>query len=459
MKTDRAAPIVEAHGLSKIYRVYDTPGKRMRELLSGGRRQYGREVRALDDVSFTLSRGDRLGIVGENGSGKSTLLKILTGVLTPTSGTVAVKGRVAALLELGAGFNPDLSGVENIAQFCRLHGMPEAAIPAAVEEISRFSELGPALNSPIKIYSSGMGVRLGFSCAVYVKPDVLIVDEALSVGDAYFQNKCLHKIRAMLDEGVTFLYVTHSPDAIRSLCNVGLWLDGGRTRLFGPSKEVGGAYQAQMFGKMARAGLPVPGSSDPLSEPMPDGAPQNASLSQTPSRERSNAFAERVAPLRSGSGEVRITDIVLVDQDGNEADYIHFGGRLRIKVFFKSLKALDSAANIGVGIYDTRGVEVLHFSSATALVFANDVQAGSSGVIDITFQNILCPGEFGINAGVGILQDNPGQAGQKIVEKVIDYCPAGTRFSILSPDDGMDRNLWGLVHTPYDVRLTILDRV
>ncbi|MBR8501791.1 ABC transporter ATP-binding protein, partial [Burkholderia cenocepacia] len=250
-----SANAIEVSNVSKIYRSYSSPRHRLLELMAAGRKQYFRETRALDDVSFTLEKGGRFGIVGENGSGKSTLLKVLAGVLNPSMGSVNVSGRVSALLELGAGFNPELTGRENIIQFCMLHGMHYEQALEAQPEIIRFSELGDAVSHPVKTYSSGMSVRLGFACAVYVQPDILIVDEALSVGDAYFQNKCLHKIRTMLDQGTTFIYVTHAADSIRSLCTRGLWLEKGRVRLLGASTEVGAAYQSEVFSRMVRAGI------------------------------------------------------------------------------------------------------------------------------------------------------------------------------------------------------------
>src|ERR1700754_351129 len=164
---------VEVDQVSKIYRTYPSPRHRLLELVSGGRRRYAHETRALDHVTFSLQKGARLGIVGSNGSGKSTLLKVLAGVLTPTTGRARVRGRVSALLELGAGFNPELRGRDNIRQFCELHGMHKAEIDAAMPDIIAFSELRDAVDHPVKTYSSGMAVRLGFACAVYVRPDIL----------------------------------------------------------------------------------------------------------------------------------------------------------------------------------------------------------------------------------------------------------------------------------------------
>src|SRR5215467_1571418 len=246
---------IELQNVSKLYYSYSNPKHRLLEILSGGKKRYARETRAIDGVSFTLERGTRLGIVGENGSGKTTLLKLLAGVLTPSSGSVQVQGRVSALLDLGTGFNPDLSGMENIRQFCMLHGMRREAIEEAVPHIVQFSELRDVMDHAVKTYSTGMAMRLGFSCAVYVKPDILIVDEVLSVGDAYFQNKCVQRIKSMLDAGTTFIYVTHSADAIRALCNQGIWMERGQVRLAGSSSQVGAAYQSEVFRRMVRAGI------------------------------------------------------------------------------------------------------------------------------------------------------------------------------------------------------------
>lgn len=453
MTNNHSMPVIELANVSKLYHTYPTPRHRLLELISGGRKQYSRETHALDNVSFSLEKGGRLGIVGENGSGKSTLLKLLAGLLTPSSGTVKVRGRVSALLELGVGFNPELPGQENIRQFCMLHGMNRDEIDEALPDIIKFTELRDAIEHPIKTYSSGMGVRLGFACAVYVQPDILIVDEALSVGDAYFQNKCLHKIRSMLDQGISLIYVTHAADSIRSLCNEGLWLEKGKVRLAGSASEVGSAYQAELFRRMVGTGL----SSH--SEAPEEG---EAKLTQDKPRlpidhERYKAFRDRVEPLRTGSGEARIQDIVLLGVDGVDTDNVEFKSKCRVQVFFRVEGMPHKAISLTLGVTDSSGRQVLHFSSAAQGVFISPNSTHVLQVIEFEFDQQLCPGEYGLIAGIGSFFKNPKTNGQLLLDEIIDYCVGGARFTVRFPDNDSNLDLWGLVHIPYSVSKRILD--
>jgi lipopolysaccharide transport system ATP-binding protein len=454
---------IELVNVSKIYRSYSTPQQRLMELLSIGKREYFRETRALDDVSFSLEKGARFGIVGENGSGKSTLLKVLAGVLQPSEGIVKVNGRVSALLELGAGFNSELSGRENITQFCLLHGMHRDDITEAVPEIIKFSELGDAVAHPVKTYSSGMAVRLGFACAVYVRPDILIVDEALSVGDAYFQNKCLNKIRSMLDDGVTFIYVTHSADSIRSLCTQGLWLEKGKMKLLGASRDVGAAYQKEIFSRLVRAGMQP--SNDLLKDPHADTddesnlSPSDSTVPQLrrADQARQTAFSSRVDPLRTGSGEIRIDDIVLINSEGAECDAVELEEKVRIRVFFHSSGTPPGKCALAIGITDSSGKQLVHLNSELHGFFASDATPHIQHVIEFAFKNPLCPGEYGLSGGIGILAKHPQNRAQSIVESVVDYCVGGARFSVSFPENDTKHDLWGVVHVDYAVSMTSLD--
>ena len=443
---------VRFSNVSKLCHTYSTPQHRLLEIISGGRKRYARETRALDEVSFSLEKGGRLGVIGENGSGKSTLLKVLAGVLTPSSGTVEVSGRVSALLELGAGFNPELPGSENIRQFCMLHGMHSDEIDEAVPEIIKFSELKDAIDHPVKTFSSGMSVRLGFACAVYVRPEILIVDEALSVGDAYFQNKCLHKIKSMLDKGATFIYVTHAADSIRSLCDQGLWMEKGRVRLSGPSSEVGGSYQAEVFRRMVGAGLHEPNQTPEVQPPSTSNSP-NLSIDH----ERHKAFEARVAPLRTGSDEARIQDIALVDECGVDTDTIEFNAKIRVRVFYQVERAIPAGCALTLGVTDSSGRQVLHFNSASQGVFITQDVLHTLHVIEFEFAKQLCPGEYGLIAGIGLLSQSPSNNGQSLIDELCDYCVGGARFSVRFPDKGTNLDLWGLVHVPYSVSECVLD--
>ena len=451
MKDVTSETSIALSNVSKVYNTYESPRQRLLELLSGGRTRYARVTRALDDVSFTLERGGRLGIVGENGSGKSTLLKVLAGVLTPSSGQVHVNGRVSALLELGAGFNPELPGKENIRQFCMLHGMHRDEIEAALPEIIKFSELRDSVDHPVKTYSSGMAVRLGFACAVYVQPDILIVDEALSVGDAYFQNKCLHKIRSMLDQGTSFIYVTHAADSIRSLCNQGLWLEKGKVRLTGASSDVGGAYQSEIFRRLVRAGFDKPQEGDPEAptlDPVQDARFDNA---------RVQAFAERVAALRTGSGEIQVEDVGVINEAGTETDSLGLDEQVRIRVMYRVKSPPPPGAVLNVGITDNAGRQIMHFNPMFEGINASDAPPNVPHMLEFTFKNVLCPGEYGVTAGIATLFDNPKNHGQTLIDSVIDYCPDAGRFAVRFPDFPVKRDLWGMVHVDYSVSAIALD--
>lgn len=458
-----AAPVIELANVSKYYHTYTTPKHRLFELLSGSRK-YARETRALDDVSLTLERGGRLGIVGENGSGKSTLLKVLAGVLTPTSGTARVQGRVSALLELGAGFNPELTGRENVSQFCMLHGMRQEEADEAAEPILRFSELQGAIEHPVRTYSSGMAVRLGFACAVYVKPDILIVDEALSVGDAYFQNKCMHKIRAMLDDGVTFLYVTHAADAVRALCNQAVWMDRGKVRMFGSSTAVGAAYQSDVFSRSVRAGF----ESQKQEGNVPDDVPAQSagdspaskadiSVPRLFDRARQQAFAERVAPLRTGSGEMQIDDIVLVDRAGKETDDQPFGREAHVRVFFHVVREAAGDIALTLGVMDASGRQIMHFSSLASGIRMDECEAGHRYAIDYRFECPLTPGEYNLVSGISSMSKSALRNSQMVVESVIDYCVGGARFNVGEPEGPDLQDLWGICYVPSQAQLSKFD--
>lgn len=229
---------IRAQGLGKTYRLYDKPHHRLLQSLWRGRKSYFREFAALSDVSFELARGQTLGIIGRNGAGKSTLLQIICGTLTPSAGQVEVRGRIAALLELGTGFNPDFTGRENIVINAAILGLSQREIAERLDDIIAFADIGQFIDQPVKTYSSGMYVRLAFSVVIHVDPDILIVDEALAVGDALFQAKCMTRMRRMLDDGLTLLFISHDIAAVKALCKRALWLDHGTVRALGSTPDV-----------------------------------------------------------------------------------------------------------------------------------------------------------------------------------------------------------------------------
>lgn len=234
---------IRATHLSKCYQLYQRPQDRLKQFLWQGRRQYFRELWALKDVNLTVTPGEVIGIVGQNGSGKSTLLQLICGTLTPTSGDIQVHGRIAALLELGAGFNPEFTGRENVIMCATIMGLSQSDIAASIESIIDFSGVRDFIDQPVKTYSSGMYVRLAFSVAINVDPNILVIDEALSVGDGAFARKSFSRIMQMRDAGKTILFCSHSLFQIESLCTRTIWINQGKVIADGDSAQVVSAYQ------------------------------------------------------------------------------------------------------------------------------------------------------------------------------------------------------------------------
>lgn len=234
---------ISVKNLSKNYRLFDHPGDRIKQFFSLGLKRYHREFTALNNVSFDIKKGETVGIIGRNGSGKSTLLQLICGILKPTSGSVKVNGRISALLELGAGFSPELTGRENVYFQGTLMGFTKAQMAERFDEIAAFADIGEFMDQPVRIYSSGMFVRLAFAVSVHVLPDILIVDEALAVGDMEFQERSMERIKHLQRQGCTIILVTHAIPAVRNFCNTAIWLNSSQLQQVGIADQVCLAYQ------------------------------------------------------------------------------------------------------------------------------------------------------------------------------------------------------------------------
>ena len=238
---------IEVNDLSKCYHIYKRPQDRLLQMLMRGRKQYYKEFWALKNVSFSVEKGETVGIIGRNGSGKSTLLQMICGTVSPTTGSVGTRGRVAALLELGAGFNLEFTGRENILLNAQILGIPREKMEERMEDVLAFSELRDFFDRPVKTYSSGMYARLAFSIAIHVDPEILVVDEALAVGDSRFVAKCMRRMREIQEQGATILFVSHDVTSVRTLCNRAVWIDRGNLVEIGEVFPVTGRYTEFMF--------------------------------------------------------------------------------------------------------------------------------------------------------------------------------------------------------------------
>jgi len=235
---------IRIDNLSKVYQIYNKPSDRLKQLLFGNnKKKYYREFSALQNIDFEIKRGETVGIVGKNGSGKSTLLQIIAGTLTPSHGNIQVNGRVAALLELGSGFNPEFTGRENVFLNGAILGISQEEMEQRFEEIITFADIGDFIDQPVKTYSSGMYVRLAFSIAINVEADILIVDEALAVGDTKFQIKCIEKMKEIKQNGTTILFVSHAGEQVKRFCEKGIWLEHGVVKEIGTAANVVNHYE------------------------------------------------------------------------------------------------------------------------------------------------------------------------------------------------------------------------
>jgi ABC-type polysaccharide/polyol phosphate transport system ATPase subunit len=244
-------PLIEFDSVSKTYPIYSSPSDRLKELATLNRRSFHRDFQALEEVSFQVQRGETFCIIGENGSGKSTLLQIVAGILKPSAGRVSVKGRVSALLELGSGFNPEFSGRDNVYLNAAILGLTSAEIDKKYSDIEEFAEIGDFIRQPVKTYSSGMIVRLAFAVAIHVDPDIILVDEALAVGDIYFRQRCMRKVHELRARGITILFVSHAIGDVKAIGDRTLWLEHGHIKEIGETDRVVAKYIAAILEKDA----------------------------------------------------------------------------------------------------------------------------------------------------------------------------------------------------------------
>ena len=302
--------VIKVDHVSKVYKIYDDPKDRFKEAMGIGKKQYHKDYYALQELSFEVGRGQIVGIVGRNGSGKSTILKILTGVLNQSSGNIELNGKVAALLELGTGFNMEYSGMKNIYLNAAMMRVSKEEIEKKIPEILAFADIGDYIHQPVKTYSSGMFVRLAFAVAINVDPDILIVDEALAVGDARFQLKCMDKFTEFVERGKTILFVTHDVNSVKRFCNRAIWLDKGKLILDGNTDEVTDRYLDFLKSDL----------------PMEEYLAQNAQMHVDDSEE---AFRKQDI---SGIDMVQIHSLRMYDNLGREIDEIQHGQRVTLRV-------------------------------------------------------------------------------------------------------------------------------
>jgi ABC-type polysaccharide/polyol phosphate transport system ATPase subunit len=361
--TGAGTSAILARGLSKAYRMYDKPMHRVWELLLPGKKLH-REFYAVRNVYLDVPHGATVGIIGENGAGKSTLLKLLTRITRPTTGELSVNGRVSSLLELGAGFHPEFSGRDNIHLNCSILGMSEEEIAERYPKIVEFSELGDFIDRPVKTYSSGMYVRLGFAVAASVDPDILMIDEALSVGDEHFKGKCINRLNEFREQGKTTIFVSHDMGAVKSMCQHVVLMDKGEVLEQGNPEKVADEYL-----KRAKA----------------RGNERLSSLNR-----------EQSAYPRWGTGEIETLEVEMLDAEGRAGFVFRTNEPFRVRVRYRVLRAAKNPV-FGIGLYRSDGTYVNganHHWRERPIVVA-DAQPGETGEVEMAFERMpLLAGEY-----------------------------------------------------------------
>ena len=334
---------ISIQDVTKTYRLYDSAQQRLKEALHPFRKKYHHDFQALRNVSFEVPKGQTFGILGRNGSGKSTLLQIICGILQPTSGSITTNGRISALLELGAGFNPEFTGRSNVYMNGALMGFSRDEMNAQMESIEDFADIGEFIDQPAKTYSSGMYVRLAFACAINVKPDLLIVDEALSVGDVFFQQKCYAKIREIIASGTTCLFVSHDTQAIMNICDHAILLRNGEIDFQGAPEEAVSRYYASTGSRAPAANTTAVDVNDP---------PQSASsISPASIREHSILTAK---DKHHGRGGMVVAAARVTDKTGMDTLEVPMMGELHFHLLLQAVEAIP-VPSTGINIFDRLG--------------------------------------------------------------------------------------------------------
>ncbi|AOK03715.1 ABC transporter ATP-binding protein [Burkholderia sp. AU28942] len=404
--------VIAANGLGKYYEIYGNPKDRLKQFLlptldrARGKepRKYYKQFWALSDVSFEVRRGETVGIIGRNGSGKSTLLQLVCGTLSPSTGTMETRGRIAALLELGSGFNPEFTGRENVMLSGALFGLSRDEIAARYDDIVAFSGIADFIDQPVKTYSSGMVVRLAFSVIAHVDADILVVDEALSVGDAYFTQKCMRFLRSFMQRG-TLLFCSHDMGAIVNLCNRVVWLDKGQVKMAGNPKAVSEKYLESLFDPV------VVEDPQPVEEAIEveEKAPQVEEyidmrmpmINASPLRNDIEVFQFDEARASFGAGGAQITGVRLLDGSGNPVAWAVGGEEMVLEI---SARATADIGRPIIGFVFKDKLGQIIFADNTYIPYRNksiDVGRGRKLVARFRFKFPVLPsGEYSISPAI-----------------------------------------------------------
>ncbi len=431
--------------LSKYYQIYESPHDRLKQFFMPKLRRlfrqeainYYREFVALKDVSFDIKKGETFGIVGRNGAGKSTLLQIICGTLTPSAGVVNINGRVAALLELGSGFNSEFTGRENVYMNASVLGLTKEEIDGRFEDIVKFADIGEFLDQPVKTYSSGMYVRLAFSVVVHVDADILIVDEALSVGDMYFQSKCMMKMKELMSSGVTVLFVSHDVGAVKALCSRAIYLENGEITAVGSTDQVIESY----YGAGVKAQQYIESQPNKVSVLDTNDCSKDTIASQM-------NFSMRAEFNRLQNGMAEFLNIQLLSESGQSAEVFDSGKDVILRIDFRANEDIK-LIGLAYHIRDKNGFELIYSDTSIESCNTSNLQMYDVVSYDWKFKLNLREGDYSIAVMLSIPQDLSIDR-----VEVCDFIPLAVNFKVLR---GNKLPLYGAVYWPNIISHKILN--
>jgi lipopolysaccharide transport system ATP-binding protein len=428
---------ISLKNVSKCFKRYARPVDRLQELMLPGKSR-ANEFWAVRDINLEIPKGETVGIIGRNGSGKSTMLQIIAGTLTPTTGEVQVKGRVSALLELGSGFNPEFTGMQNVFFNGRLLGLSQKEIENKFDAIASFADIGDFIDQPVKTYSSGMFVRLAFAVAVNVDPEILIVDEALSVGDVVFQHRCMRRMRNLMDSGVTTLFVSHDSGAIKTLCNSAVMIHDGKMYTSGLPNAVIIEYMKLLTDlelNIGQSDQPETHQQVKTEYPIEDSDHDSDKSNSAKPLENQSKIKRR------GSGRALIEKIKLLNQfgeDDGESPIFSFNEEVTLVVNIKAYEALKSCL-LGFYICDKNGNEILGTNTFEENLKIGAIEVGETIQIKFKFKIPLRNGSYSLTVA----------AAESYQVLTLDWIDNAIVFQVLPPDTG--KTVYALIDHPVEV--------
>ena len=396
--------VIEVNDVKKYFKIYADKGATAKEkILFWNRNKYERK-QVLDGVSFKIKRGESVGLVGHNGCGKSTTLKLITRIMYPDAGNIVIRGRVSSLLELGAGFHPDMTGIENIYINASIFGLTKKEIDAKLQDIIEFAELGEYINNPVRTYSSGMYMRLAFAVAINVDADILLIDEILAVGDVNFQTKCINKLFELKNQGITIVLVSHSMDQVEKVCTRSIWLQDGKIKMDDTPQIVKQAYLNYMDGERKKAAdhkLQV--KNETVKEKTKDNEAKDVKIEKKVERRR--------------TGEARINKVLCLNEAGQETYFFDIEETISFKLLYNVDKKMENV-NFGLCIYRNDGVRCYGVNTITDDISKKVLDSDST--VELEFEKIkLLPGTY--TADVTIEKQNG---------ETVDYYDKAVKFEI-----------------------------